>query len=315
MFHWFVDSLFIQANECNFDTSKIQIVIVDFELQYDSTRIEMVKKIINNRFDYTHVESKPSPYQGKHRLTSCDFFAASNARNTGVCYAKNNYVVFVDDLCILTHMSFLTIIECANRNIVVGFAYKKVLDMEIDNGILINHGRVVEEDHRLSLEPREEFRIIEGQQVYGYNACPLEVILKVNGYDEISNMVGQEDCNFGSRISKAGYDIYYARNVLFYESENHVYIDNIFKKREIVLEEDHYKQIMNEYNIPERWYSGNSYHTVHIQHDLLKKDTYWTHGNDFNLRELRDKILEGGKFSCEFPEDAKSIDGIFLKDL
>ena len=60
MFHWFVDSLFIQANECKFDTSKIQIVIVDFELQYDSTRIEMVKKIINNRFDYTHVESKPS---------------------------------------------------------------------------------------------------------------------------------------------------------------------------------------------------------------------------------------------------------------
>jgi hypothetical protein len=315
LFEWFVDSLFVQANECGFDITKIQIVIVDFELQNDSTRINSFKEIINNRFEYSHVEPKPSAYQGKHRVTNCDFFAAGNARNTGVCYAKHGYIVFVDDLSILGPNSLLTIIECAKRNIVVGFAYKKILDMEVKDGVLVSHGRIVGEDHRLFLEPVEEYRLIDGPQLYGYNACPLEAVLKVNGYDELTNMVGQEDCNYGGRLSKSGYPIYYARNVMFFESENHGHIDNIFRKREIEIAEETYRQIMNNYDITSRWYDGNSYNIGHIVNDILTKDTWWTHGNDFNLKELRNKILEGGQFSCEFSQDAKTIDGIFLRDL
>ena len=50
MLEWFVDSLYNQANEIVFDLSKIQIVIVDFELQ--SRDQDEIKRIINNRFDF-----------------------------------------------------------------------------------------------------------------------------------------------------------------------------------------------------------------------------------------------------------------------
>jgi hypothetical protein len=315
MFEWFVDSLYMQATDNMFDLSKIQIVLVDFELQHDSSRIDTFKAMVNNRFDFVHVEPKPSTYQGKYRKTTRDFFAAGSARNTGVCYAKHNYVAFIDDLSILANNSFETLIECANRNIVVGFAYKKTLNLHVKDGNFTAYSKFVEEDHRLYLEPIEEYRQIQGNQLYGYNACPLEAVLKINGYDEICNSMGQEDCHFGSRLAKAGYEIYYARNVLFYESEERGHSDNIFIKREIGIDESVYRQLMADYGINTRYYDGNSFCTVHFTLDLLTKDTFWTHGNDYDLSKLRETILNGGSFPSEFPDDAKTIDGFFLKDI
>ena len=74
---WFIDSLYNQIMEENFDLSKIQIVIVDYELQYDESRRELIKNIIDGRFEYVHVEPKPSLIQGKHKVTSVNYFAAS----------------------------------------------------------------------------------------------------------------------------------------------------------------------------------------------------------------------------------------------
>ena len=110
-FQWFVDSLYNQVIEEKFDCSKIEIVLVDFELQYDESRKDTMANIINNRFDFIHISSKPSPWQGKHRLTSRDCFSASLARNTGIGYAKHNYIVFIDDLSILSPGSFKNIVE------------------------------------------------------------------------------------------------------------------------------------------------------------------------------------------------------------
>ena len=313
MLEWFVDSLYNQANEIVFDLSKMQIVIVDFELQ--SRDQDEIKGIINNRFDFVHVQPKPSCYQGKYRITSQDFFAAGNARNTGVCYAKYRYIAFIDDLSIMAPNSFSSLVDCAKRNIIVGFSYKKTLEMKVENGNLISHSNFAEEDHRLSLEPIEEYRRIKGNQLYGYNACQLDAILKINGYDEITNTVGQEDCHFGIRLAKAGYDIYYARDILFYESEERAHTDNIFIKREITLDESVYRQLMIDYNITSRYCESNSFQNVNFILDLTTKDTYWTHGNDYTLSEVREIILNGGTFSNSFSRDAKTFDGFFLKDL
>ena len=43
------------------------------------------------------VTPKPTPWQGPHRLTSRDYAAIANARNTALCLATYDYVAFLDD--------------------------------------------------------------------------------------------------------------------------------------------------------------------------------------------------------------------------
>ena len=105
-FEWFIDCLERQCKDI-----KIQVVLVDFELQYDSTRLDRYQ----NKFDFIHVTPKPSAFQGKYRLSNRDYFAASIPRNTGVCYAKYDYLIFVDDLSIFSDC-FQKMVDYAEKN-------------------------------------------------------------------------------------------------------------------------------------------------------------------------------------------------------
>ena len=40
---------------------------------------------------------KPNPWQGAHRLTSCNWWATANARNTALCLVRHDFVAFLDD--------------------------------------------------------------------------------------------------------------------------------------------------------------------------------------------------------------------------
>jgi hypothetical protein len=176
-FEWFVDSLYNQILEAKFDPSKIQFVIVDYELQYDGTRKQIITDIIKNRFEFVHVEPKPSSIQGKYKITSKDYFACSIPRNTGICYAKYKYLFFIDDLCVLSPGSFKHMLEYATKNIVVGFSYKKVFELSVDNGE-IKHCR----EHPGGIDSRlthinPTFSKISGGQLFGYSASPLDCLL------------------------------------------------------------------------------------------------------------------------------------------
>ena len=105
---WFIDALYNQIKINNFDINKIQIVIVDYELQYDKDNLRkyMIEKIINNRFDFIHIPPKPSNIQGIYKLTKINYFSCSLARNTGICYVKYDYVAFIDDLSTFEEGSF-----------------------------------------------------------------------------------------------------------------------------------------------------------------------------------------------------------------
>lgn len=311
---WFVDSLYKQVLECKFDTEKIQLVIVDFELQYDNTRQDNVTQLINNRFDFVHAPSKPSPWQGKYRLTSRDCFSASLARNTGICYAKHSYIVFIDDLSVIGPNSFKHIVEYAVQNKVVAFSYKKVWDMDVKDGEIINKRETVGgTDSRWS--QGEEFRQIGGSQLFGYSASPLSVLLSVNGYDEICNSIGGEDYHYGMRIEKLSIPIYYSRHVVFYESEDHADQGNVFLRRDPLISEEFYKLLMEKYKITNRWVQTARTDVSHLVLDMLTRNKSWTEGNDYVLSELRNKIQSGGSFDCLFDVNMKTIDGIFLRDI
>jgi nucleoside-diphosphate-sugar epimerase len=89
---------------------------------------------LEDRFEFVHVSPMPSAYQGKNKLSKLNYFCCSIARNTGVCYAKYPYIAFIDDLSVMGNGSLHEIVNCANKNIVAAFAYKKVFNLEVEDG-------------------------------------------------------------------------------------------------------------------------------------------------------------------------------------
>ena len=306
---WFVDSLCNQK-----DDTPIQLVIVDYELQYDETRKELFSNIVRERLDFIHVSSKPNPVQGKYKLTSKNYFAAGSARNTGICYAKYDYLVFVDDTSVMAEDSFIELVKCAKEKLIVSFGYKKVWEMVVENGKLISK-RSEESGVDSRWNQGSEFRKIGGSQLFGYSASPLSVIIRVDGYDEICNTMGGEDYHYGMRVEKLNIPIYYNRNVVFYESEELADQGNVFMRRDPLLTKEHYEELMTKYNIPSRWVSDARYDLSHLVLDMLIRNKSWTEGNTFTLSDLRNHIQTGGTFNNEFDPDMKTIEGLYYRDL
>ena len=310
---WFLDSLYNQIKEIGFDTSNIQLVIVDLYLQYNEGRIDYVRDRVKGRFEFVHVPPKPSPWQGKYRITKTDCFTCALPRNTGVCYAKHPYLFFIDDLSVLAPGSFQHMVEYARRNIVVAFSYKKVLDLNVTDGCVVSvkehQGGI---DCRIQLF-KDSFTQISGSSLYGYSASPLDVVLRVNGYDEIHNSMGGEDYNYGIRVERSGTLVYYSKDVLFYETD--VIVDEVtFNRRDPLLTEEEYKALMKKHGVTKRWVEGRT-DLSHFLLDLLTLGKSWTEGNDYNLAELRRTVQNGGSFPTSFDTELKTIEGTLLKDL
>jgi hypothetical protein len=204
-------------------------------------------------------------------------------------------------------------VEYARRNIVVAFSYKKVLELEVTDGHVVSvNERQGGIDCRIQLF-KDSFTQISGSSLYGYSASPLDVVLRVNGYDEIHNSMGGEDYNYGIRVERSGTPVYYSKDVLFYETED--IVDEVrFHKRDPLLSKDDYHLLMDKYGITTRRDEGRT-DISHFLLDLLTRGKSWTEGNDYNLAELRTKILDGGSFQDVFDPEMKTIEGVFLRDL
>lgn len=99
---WFVETLYTQyiKNKIN-----IQLVIVDYYLQFDNDRKIYISNIINNKFEFVHISPMPCMFQGLDKITKNNYFSASLPRNTGICHCKYDYICFIDDLCALGNNS------------------------------------------------------------------------------------------------------------------------------------------------------------------------------------------------------------------
>jgi Glycosyl transferase family 2 len=156
---------------------------------------------------------KPSLWQGPHRVTAEDWWAASNARNTGICLADTEWIVFLDDRTVLAPTWLQAVKDAMEGNYIMLGAYEKRRDM------LVEDGRIVEPGTRLSLDNR--WQHMEAQQLpnpfpcdggWFYGCCiamPLAWALDVGGFEEAMDGMGFEDQITGMMYHNAGYPMKY----------------------------------------------------------------------------------------------------------
>lgn len=225
---------------------------------------------------------KPSPWQGACRKTRFDCFAAANARNTGACYAKHPFIVFVDDLTVLMPGWLDQIRHADEQRYLVMGAYKKVKELTVEDGLAVHYvefqGGI---DSRWGAGSDGGIVAYPASQLFGCSfGLPLEFYLAVNGSDEGCDGVGMEDVNLGIRLGRMGYKSFYNRNMLTLESE------------ELHTKDPTETMVRKAWDTPDPstkadWAIYNRVVQNHITH---------AEGNDFDLAKLREIILNGGEF-------------------
>ena len=254
MFEWFIQPLrkSIDDNGFNFP---IQIIVVDgflYECPDKTARREYFSQKVGN-LELTHVSPKPTRWQGEYRLTSNNYFAAANTRNTGACYAKYDYIAFVDDLGIISPTWLPAVVNTVKKGEIHCGAYTKVKNIIYDansfryNGGDENGGR----DTRLNLY-EQDISKCAGGQLYGSSFClPKRLYFELNGQNEMCDGLSGEDYDFGIRLERTGYQIYYDKLMFIHESDWRFGSDKqrICIRANPVVSQQEYINLLNNYNM------------------------------------------------------------------
>lgn len=197
---WFLDSLSRQADPAT------QVIIVDpFRAEARNSNVRIV-------------HPKPTVWQGPHRLTKEDWWAASNARNTAICFCETEWIAFVDDRSVL-QPTWIEGVRAAMEGLyVVCGPYEKVHNLVVESGRIQSYNKIDGMDSRLEyvLEHYAHHKSLSnpynapGEWTYGCSlALPLEWALQVNGFDETCDGSSGEDYIFGLMLQNNGLPIKY----------------------------------------------------------------------------------------------------------
>lgn len=159
---------------------------------------------------------KPTVWQGDYRLTQDDWWAASCARNTGICLCKTEWIAFLDDRSLLTPSWLQSVRHAMDDGYAVFGAYEKVHHLKAENGFPLSFEVLPEstgKDSRETYVKTGNHPIpfdCGGEWAFGCNlALPLEWALNVGGYDETCDGLSMEDCIFGLMLQNNGYPLKY----------------------------------------------------------------------------------------------------------
>ena len=187
---WVLEGLTRQARPGDM----IQVIVIDaLDRSVDQLAPGFSPRATGGVHALSVTRPKPSIWQGPHRVTSCDWWAMSNARNTAFVLAEHDYIVFLDDACRLGD-GWLEAVRVGYRQraSVIAGTYDK-----------IESGRVTP-DTRRATSPSGMLNC-GGGWLFGCTfAMPLQWALEVNGFEEGLDGMGMEDCMFGLYLANNG---------------------------------------------------------------------------------------------------------------
>lgn len=275
-FEWFIQSLWVQTTQEERDG--IEIVFVDY-CKEERGHVEL-----NGEFKIIHTQPKPSIYQGPERKTKGEYFSPASARNTGVLLSSGDYLVFVDDVSVLMPGWWDAVKRNAKRGIVVSGSYEKHFEMAVTDGIIVSsRAHKMGKDSRWDMGGNDPVKLT-GSILFGCSlGLPSDVIMDVNGFDEICDSIGGEDYHLGIRLNNSGFNVYYDRNMMTVESEELHNQPYLMRREDRVLPADKYMERLRDFGVTKRHYIGNwdsSHMILDILYGLKQK---WTVGNNYSI--------------------------------
>jgi hypothetical protein len=285
MLGWMLDSLGSQIKS----GEDVSVVVVDSSGRSNHIYADWVKV----------VSPKPTVWQGSYRLTKDEWWAASNARNTGICLCKTPWIALLDDRSILTPSWLQSIRHAMDDNYAVFGAYEKVHNLKVDNGFPMSmdflpnaSGKDPREVHVKKENLPVPFKC-GGEWAFGCNlALPLEWALNVGGYDETCDGLSMEDCIFGLMLQNRGYELRYDTRMKILEDRTPSTLGTPMIRRD-------------------KGVSPND--KSHALLAMLKDRKTAMHG--FDIREVRRKVLAGEPWPMPWGPEKDWYDGQLLKDM
>lgn len=229
-YDWFCMSLLREIEREKFCPDRL--VIVDFFAGECGSSYPIPMAV-----DSILTRPKPTIWQGKHRVTKQDYFAASNARNTALCYALDGYIAYVDDLSVLMPGWLSRVRAAMQGGYVACGAYEKVRNLVVENGEVkscehTTHGldhRIVHSQKMFNGKPMPELIPHTGSWLFGCSlAAPVQAFLDINGWDEDCDSMGAEDYPCGWMLHSAGYKLFFDPAMKTLESEELHFVEPPF---------------------------------------------------------------------------------------
>lgn len=217
---WFFNSL---NRELKGDWSNIKIMIIDYYHQYEPQEREDTFKSLYEKYtsNVLHISPKPSPWQGIHRKTTKEYFAASSARNTAFAYCDTDYIVCIDDLTVLQEGWLDAVRWGQENNKVIYGAYAKAHGLTCqEEGSYSYENKPLNLDSRFNQVKGKEPHRVAGSWLFGCSfGLPLNLAIQADGFDESCDGQGAEDYDFGIRLGRLTTEIYYCKKMFTYENE------------------------------------------------------------------------------------------------
>ena len=262
---WFYQSLVRQLDK----DDDVRIIVVDSNVSepWWMFRKDFLESLVT--------PPKPTIWQGKHKITKEDWWAKSNALNTGIILCETEWIAFVDDRCVLAPEWLQCVKDAMEGGYAVVGSYEKWANMKVENGKIIDMGEFLGKDDR------EQFGYpVDGKDWYGgSSAIPLEWCLAVNGFPEdLCDGLGSEDSMFGKVLRYANLPFKYDSRMKIIEDRTPTEIDGALKRAD---------------KNTDKGFEAKSWQIV---------KAFWhktTSGNSYDIRQHRARVQAG--------EDLQSI--------
>ena len=212
------------------------------------------------------------------------------------------YIAWVDDLSVLTTNWYSRVLAATTRNAITLGSYRKVYNLEVENGIIRSHvdnpiGHDARRGHVRDLTKLTE---CDPRWLFGCSlVAPVETMLDLNGWPEqLCAGTGYEDCVMALVVRNARIKTYFDPVMMTIESEEGHHIDEPFK----------------------RWDPCKGDPTAKVRddksHAMLAKAATWKEvDNGYSIRDLRNRVLSGGDFPIPTNPTTEWFTGIPLQDL